>query len=66
MVIIQEIPVARINDFWNIQFQYLVDDGMITEDEEKHAEAEIQKLTDKNIEEIDRILQEKEKDIMSI
>lgn len=35
MVIIQEIPVARINDFWNIQFQYLVDDGMITEDEEK-------------------------------
>ena len=35
MVIIQEIPVERINDFWNIQFQYLVDDGMITEDEEK-------------------------------
>ena len=41
-------------------------EGEITEDEEKQAEVEIQKLTDKNIEEIDKILQEKEKDIMSI
>ena len=35
MITIQEIPVERINDFWGIQFQYLVDDGMITEEEEK-------------------------------
>lgn len=35
MIAIQEIPVERINDFWSIQFQYLVDDGMITDDEEK-------------------------------
>ena len=35
MVTIQEIPVEQINDFWSIQFQYLVDDGMITEEEEK-------------------------------
>ena len=41
-------------------------EGEITEDEEKQAEVEIQKLTDKKVEEIDRILNEKEKDIMSI
>ncbi len=35
MIAIQEIPVENINDFWKIQFQYLVDDGMITTDEEK-------------------------------
>lgn len=35
MIAIQEIPVENINDFWKIQFRYLVDDGMITTDEEK-------------------------------
>jgi len=41
-------------------------DGEITEDELKGAEADIQKLTDKNIEEIDKILSVKETEIMSI
>ena len=35
MTRIEEIPVSRIDDFWNIQFRYLVDDGMITTEEEK-------------------------------
>lgn len=38
----------------------------ITEDELKVAETEIQKITDKNIEEIDRILANKETEIMSV
>ena len=38
----------------------------ITEDELKTAETEIQKITDKNIEEIDKILANKETEIMSI
>ena len=38
----------------------------ITEDELKLAENEIQKLTDKTIEEVDKILENKEKDIMSL
>ena len=38
----------------------------ITEDELRLAENEIQKITDKNIEEIDRILENKEKEIMSV
>ena len=41
-------------------------DGEITEDELKGAETDIQKLTDKNIEEIDKILKVKETEIMSI
>ena len=38
----------------------------ITEDELKNAENQIQKLTDKKIEEIDKILENKEKEVMSI
>lgn len=38
----------------------------MTEDELKQAENEIQKITDKNIEEIDKILAGKEKEIMSV
>ena len=41
-------------------------EGTITEDELKQAENEIQKITDKNIEEIDKILEAKEKEVMSV
>ena len=41
-------------------------DGEITEDELKQAETKIQELTDKSIEEIDKLLENKEKEIMSI
>ena len=41
-------------------------EGNITEDELKQAENEIQKITDSKIEEIDKILTEKEKEIMTI
>ena len=41
-------------------------EGTMTEDELKQAENEIQKITDKNIEEIDKILEAKEKEVMSI
>ncbi len=41
-------------------------EGNITEDDLKQAENEIQKLTDKHVEEIDKILENKEKEIMSV
>lgn len=40
--------------------------GDMTEDELKQAENEIQKLTDKSVEEIEEILAKKEKEIMSV
>ena len=41
-------------------------DGEITEDDLKTAETEIQKITDKNVEEVDKIVAAKETEIMSI
>ena len=41
-------------------------EGELTEDELKQAENEIQKMTDKNVEEIDKILEKKEKEIMQV
>ena len=41
-------------------------ESIITEDDLKKAETDIQKITDSNIEEIDKILEVKEKEIMSV
>ena len=41
-------------------------EGEMTEDELTQAENEIQKITDKNIQEIDKILEAKEKEVMSV
>lgn len=35
MITIEEIPVERIDNFWKIQFKYLIDDGMIDNEDEK-------------------------------
>ena len=41
-------------------------DNQMTEDELKGAEEQIQKLTDEKISEIDKVLSEKEKEVMSV
>jgi len=41
-------------------------DEHVSEDDRKHAENEVQKLTDKHIKDIDAILQMKEKEIMEV
>jgi len=41
-------------------------EGLITEDELKHAEKEVQKLTDRYIGKIDELLAHKEKEIMTV
>lgn len=48
------------------EFKKKQKDSEITEDELKIAEDEIQKITDKNINEIEKILQDKEKEVMSV
>ena len=48
------------------EFKKQQKDAQITEDDLRTAEEQIQKLTDKKIEEIDTILANKEKEIMSI
>lgn len=48
------------------EFKKKQKDSEITEDELKMAEDEIQKITDKNISEIDKLLEDKEKEVMSV
>lgn len=48
------------------EFKKKQKDSEITEDELKMAEEEIQKITDKNIAEIDNLLEKKEKEVMSV
>jgi len=44
----------------------LLKKGESSEDEEKRAQDEIQKMTDKSIADIDKLVAEKEKDVMSV
>ena len=41
-------------------------DKQASEDDERRAEAEIQKLTDKYVEQVDKVLAEKEKELMEV
>ena len=44
----------------------LLKEGDVSEDEEKRAQEDVQKLTDKSIGDIDRLVAEKEKDLMAL
>ena len=48
------------------EFRKKQKDSIITEDELKSAEDSIQKLTDKYIEKVDKLLENKEKEVMSV
>lgn len=61
-----KIAIRNIRRDANQHLKDLVKDKEISEDEEKRKEAAIQKLTDKYIAEIDRLVEEKEKDIMEL
>src|SRR5437773_4289819 len=44
----------------------LLKESEVSEDEEKRAQDEVQKMTDKSIADIDRLVAEKEKDLMAV
>ena len=48
------------------QFKKLKKDSQITEDDQRKAEEELQKITDALIKDVDKIAAEKEKEIMSV
>lgn len=60
------ISVRNIRREANSDVKELLKEKMITEDEEHHAEEEIQKITDQFIAEIDTILTHKEHELMEI
>ncbi len=60
------IAIRNIRRDANTHLKPMVKDKTITEDEERRAEADVQKLTDANVGEIEKMLTEKEKELMEI
>lgn len=60
------VSIRNIRRDANTTFKDLLKDKDISEDEERRAQDEIQKLTDKYIAEVDAALAAKEKDLMEI
>lgn len=61
-----KVSIRNLRREANNEVKALLKDKKISEDEEKRAEIRIQKLTDQNIEETDKVAVEKEKELMAI
>jgi ribosome recycling factor len=61
-----KVAVRNIRRDAMTHVKQLLKDGEVGEDEDKRAEKEIQQLTDRSIADIDRIVAEKEKDLMAV
>lgn len=61
-----KVAVRNIRRDANDTLKRLVKDKEISEDDERRAQDEVQKLTDKSVAEIDRLLQAKEADLMAV
>lgn len=61
-----KVAVRNIRRDANNDLKNLVKEKEITEDQERHAQDDIQKLTDKYVAQIDKLLEVKEKDLMEI
>jgi ribosome recycling factor len=61
-----KIAVRNIRRDANESLKKLVKDKAVSEDEERRASDEIQKLTDKFVVEIDKIVAEKEKEVLTV
>ena len=61
-----KVAVRNVRRDANDQCKRLLKDKEISEDDERRAQDEIQKLTDKFVAEVDKLLQAKETDLMAI
>ncbi len=61
-----KVAVRNLRRDANNKIAALVKEKEISEDEQRRAETEIQKLTDKYITEVDKLVAEKEKEIMTV
>ena len=61
-----KIAVRNLRRDANEAVKKLVKDKLASEDDQKRSEAEIQKLTDRHISEVDRLVASKEHDIMAV
>lgn len=61
-----KVAIRNIRRDANDQYKKMQKNSEISEDEFKHLEDEVQKLTDKFINEIDKILEDKSKEILTV
>jgi ribosome recycling factor len=61
-----KVAVRNIRRDANHHLKDLLKEKEITEDEERKAEEKIQALTDKYVDEIDKVLEQKEQDLMEV
>ena len=61
-----KVAVRNVRRDANTHLKELVKDKKISEDEERRGQDEVQKLTDRYIAEIDKVLQAKEADLMAV
>ena len=60
------VAVRNIRRDANEHLKKLLKDHTISEDDERHAQTDVQKLTDRYIAEIDKVLQSKEADLLAV
>jgi len=60
------VAVRNIRRDTNEHLKKLLKEHKVSEDEERHAQTDVQKLTDRYIAEIDKVLQGKEADLMAV
>jgi ribosome recycling factor len=60
------VAVRNIRRDANEHLKKLLKDKQCSEDDERHAQVDVQKLTDRFIEEIDKIMHAKEADLMAV
>jgi ribosome recycling factor len=61
-----KVAIRNIRRDANEGVKKLVKDKLASEDDQKRSEADIQKITDKHIAEVDRLVASKEQDIMAV
>ena len=61
-----KVAVRNLRRDANEQLKKLLKDKLATEDEERRAQDDVQKLTDRTIAEIDKLVQAKEADILAV
>jgi len=61
-----KVSIRNIRREGNVELKELIKEKKISEDENKLFEKNIQKITDENITNIDKILEEKEKEILQV
>ncbi|TXI43673.1 ribosome recycling factor [Methylophilus sp.] len=61
-----KVAIRNVRRDANDALKKLIKDKAISEDDERRAQEEVQKMTDKAVIEVDKILQQKETDLMAV